>query len=71
MWTIIILGRREETRLFESFDFFFLDLRAKNVLFEGISMSEKDEREKKKDFVFFCTQKVRRQKSTQNTLEEE
>jgi hypothetical protein len=70
VWTIIILGRREETRLFESFDFFFLDLRAKNVLFEGISMSEKDEREKKKISFFFCTQKVRSQKSTQNTLEE-
>ena len=33
-------------------------------------MSEKDEREKKKISFFFCTQKVRRQKSTQNTLEE-
>ena len=37
----------------EFFDFFFLDLRAKNFLFEGISMSEKDEREKKKISFFF------------------
>jgi hypothetical protein len=57
VWTIIILGRREETRLFESFDFFFLDMRAKNVLFEGISMSEKDEREKKKISFFFAHKK--------------
>ena len=61
MWTIIILGRREETRLFESFDFFFLDLRAKNVLFEGISMSEKDEREKKR-FRFFLHTKSEKSK---------
>ena len=45
----VLCGRDDEKRRDESFDFFF----GSQKIFEG-RMSEKDEREKKKDFVFFC-----------------